>query len=651
MPSLLTENASKALERAYYEFVNEPRKGWVITDFLSQNACAGTILGLDTETTGLDPLRDRVRLIQLGSKDSALIVDLNAWRTGGERQVDWEAHGLRELKEYIEGPQPKILQNAAFDLNFLLGEGACVGGALFDTMIASKVYYNGQSQNKNDLGSIVQRALHYDLPKELQRADWSGEISGEMLHYAARDVICLPWLKAPLSEQLKKAPTKEGCSLWDVFLLELQALRPIALMQWHGFAFDREAAEELKEQLVHEAETLRIKFTEHLDQKIREKNPDNPHIWLPRNEDGSFNTNEKEKGSIRLGTKIYAGFNARSNQQMAKRFVQAGVLLPVDSTGKPSLDQNLLAEVRGYVDLVDEYLTWKTADTRVSSIEQLLNAVGPDGRIHCNYRQMGTDTGRLSAASPNLQQVNRSKEFRSKFIAQKGYSLVVADFSQVELRIAAMLSEEAVMIDAYVNERELHTETAMLLTGKKDAAEVTKAERTSAKISNFGLLYGAGPATLRKQAIAQYGVAMTHEEAKEIVDGFRKGYPTLYQWQQYEGGGQSKFVTTALGRRRFLQGFNDKYTTRINTQVQGTAGDISKSAIALLWQAIKQAPEDEARLIAMVHDELVLEVREGFEEKWMQILQNAMEEAGNAISPTVPIVAEASSGKTWADAK
>ena len=606
-------------------------------------------LGVDTETTGLDPLANQVRLVQVGSPDFALIIDLDGWRRPGERQVAWDKPGLRELKAFLESARPKVLQNAAFDLNFLAGEGVALGGPLFDTMVAAKLVNNGTG-SRNDLGSITERVLKVKLEKELQKANWGGEISEEMLHYAARDAVCLPMLVQPLVEALLGSKIKEGFTLWDLFQIEMEVLKPIALMQWHGFSFDQAGAAALRAQLDTEAETLKLVFLEHLDQEIRQRYPEEPEIWLPREEDGSFNTREKTSGSIRLGTKVYAGFNPRSAKQMAQRFEQAGILLEPDEKGNPSLDQNLLAFLRNDYALIDQYLTWKTAVTKVSSMDTLLESIGPDGRIHCNYKQMGTETGRLSAASPNLQQVNRSAEFRSKFVAAPGYVLVVADFSQIELRVAAELSGEERMIEAYKAGRDLHTETAALMTGVA-LEEVTKKQRTSAKVANFGLLYGAGPATLRKQAVAQYGIDMDIDEAKEIVNGFRSAYPTLYAWQMSEGNKTTKAVTTALGRRRMLMGFNDKYTTRINTQVQGTAGDIAKLAIRRLWREICQASADEAKLIAMVHDEIVLEVQENRVEHWSETLKRCMEVAGAEICTTVPIVAEVSHGLTWADAK
>lgn len=650
MPSKLVEQAVQALQRPDYDVVRGPQHAALLRRRISEIAAAGEPVGVDTETTGLDPRVDQVRLIQLGMKGFALIVDLNGWRKPGERAVPWEVEGLCDLKKLLEGAQRKILQNAAFDLNFLRGEGVVLGGLLFDTMVAAKLINNGTGA-KNDLGAIVERNLDFVMPKELQKSDWSGEISAEQFVYSARDAICLTHLAPLLSQKLRGDIMRGESTNWSVFTLEMRALRPIALMQWHGFGFDREGAEELRLSLTEESEALKTLFLEHLDQEIRRNLPDDPNAWLPRDgEGGPINTREKDSGSKRLGTKLLKGFNPRSPKQMAERFEQAGIMLPPDEKGTPSLDQNLLAFLRNSYELIDQYLNWKTAVTKVSNIEKLLESVGPDGRIHCNYRQMGTETGRLSAASPNLQQVNRGKDFRSKFVAAPGYLLVVADFSQVELRVAAELSGEERMLEAYRAGRDLHTETASLITGVP-LDKVTKEARTSAKMANFGLLYGAGPATLQKQAIAQYGVDMSREEAGEIVDGFRTAYPTLYAWQQVEGTKTTKAVQTALGRRRMLTGFNDKYTTRINTQVQGTAGDIAKLAIAKLWDSVVAAPADEARLIAMVHDEIVLEVKEGREEHWGSVLKHAMETAGAEICSKVPIEAEVSWGKTWADAK
>lgn len=931
-------------------------------------------LGVDTETTGLSPHSDRVRLIQVASPDVALVVDLEAFRSEGRRRVDWSQPGLKELAAWLSGGTPKVLQNAAFDLNFLRGEGIVLGGSIFDTMIASKVLNNGHP-NRNSLDAIAARELGAELSKEQQKADWGGELSAEMVLYAARDAAVLPQLVEPLKSKLKASKVGLG-TLWDVFRLEEQCLRAIAAMQWFGFRFDRARGEALREALQVKAQGLMEELLEVMQARLKALYPKEPGMWLPLDADGSFNTRTKDSGSIRLGTKKYAGFNPRSPQQMVEKLTALGVILPPNEKGVPSMDQNLLAFIRKDDDLIDRYLIWKEAATQVTHIEKLLDSVGPTGRIHANYRQVGTDTGRLSCiakgqkvlapngpipiedikvgdnvyalddegrplikrvlntwcngikevvrikweasghrepkygelvctadhlirtdegwikaaellpkqavwhlrrsatpdrprlyyrnkgckteqlvikeqyfgkiggawhihhkdhdktnncldnlevlthsdhcshharsrrpewlftpeviaksqknrvhktgadtcnwiaiskyqalrmiaksrgrltyiamdfdtfkrkckeldidvkkackrysskgiylnkrnvqavyeavgtvelaakylgigtrklnslmldfgilrtnhkvlsvtpcgealvydlevedahnfiaeeicvhncAGPNLQQVPREKEFRSLFIPENGWKLVVADFSQIELRVAAELSEEPRMLEAYRDERDLHTETAALIT-KKSGEEVTKEERTSAKLANFGLLYGAGAATLKKQAIAQYGIDISMKEAQELVKGFRTAYPRLYQWQVEAGEGTTRSVFTRYGRRRILVGRNDKFTTRINTQVQGTAGDIAKVAIAKLWQQLRRS-RGEARLIAMVHDEIVLEVKEGVVEKWAETLKRAMEEGGAVVCSQVPIVAEVDTGETWAEAK
>jgi DNA polymerase I len=648
MPVSAPSDHLRALEHPDYELVTGPTDSKLLQSrlkLLSQESA----LGVDTETTGLDPFDCQVRLIQIGSGHEAVLVDLNGWRTEGQREVPWHIPGLKELKAVLEGPIPKVLHNAAFDLVFLRAEGVKLHGPFFDSMIATKLINNGTGI-KNDLGSVTRRVLKVELSKELQKANWGGELTEEMLKYAARDVLVLPRLADTLGPILKGAEVKPGRTLMHLFRLEMKCLEPIALMQWHGFQFDAEKAMQLKDRLEVEAQEKLVDFLEQLDAELRRRHPEDEEKWLPRNADESFNTRAKTSGSVKKGTKVYAGFNARSGTQVKPRFQDAGMVLPVNDKGEPSLDQNLLAFLRAEIPLADLYLKWKEQMTAVSQIESLLKHQKADGRIHGSYRQMGAQTGRLSAAEPNLQQIKRDLEFRELFGARGRCKLVVADFSQIELRVAAELSGEERMRSAYRAGRDLHTETACLITGKT-ADEITKTERTSAKIVNFGLLFGSGPATLRKQAMSQYGVCLSHKEAKELVMAFRAAYPRLKEWQDEEGNKTTKAVFTLSGRRRILIGFDDKFTTRINTQVQGTAGDIAKIAISNLFDDLKNTSEEEAKLICMCHDEIVLEVAEDKVEKWQPILGAAMESAGNSVCSHVPIIAEGSFGDSWAEAK
>jgi DNA polymerase-1 len=613
-------------------------------------------LAIDTETTGLCPIINNIRTIQLAIPAHVIVIDTDNWRDIDDT-IDWTLAVPRLIKELLEtSASVKILQNAAFDLNMLRAEGVLVGGPIFDTMIASKVVNNGLDAG-NDLGSIVKRELAFELPKELQKAKWSADITHEMIQYAARDALVLLYLTSPLRNKLKKS-VRATSSLYDVFKLEMLCVRPIGYMQYHGFRLDLSTAFELRRQLNDEAAALKLKFLEDIDSTLHTKYPEDPEKWLPRDEDGTFNTREKASGSIRLGTKKYPGFNCNSPKQLALKLTDCGIILPPNpkagSSKKASpysLDQNLLAFLRDSHPLIDTYLTWKEKATLGSHIESLIQAVAPQtGRIHANYKQVGTDTSRLSCSSPNLQNVPRNKLFRSLFIAPEGYVLVGADYSQLELRVIAHLSNEPKMIEAYKNNADLHVKTVTLLTGKS-ADLVVPEDRVIGKAVNFGLNYGAGPATLRRQAKSQYGLDMEHNTAVLFVSKYREGYPTLYAWQKEVGGETTKAVFTAIGRRRFVVGAKDKYTVRINTRVQGTAGDIVKIAIADLYEQIVKSEPEEAYLISQVHDELIMCVREGTEDKWKKILEDVMVAASDLILPRVPMVVEAHVGNNWAELK
>ena len=216
------------------------------------------------------------------------------------------------------------------------------------------------------------------------------------------------------------------------------------------------------------------------------------------------------------------------------------------------------------------------------------------------------------------------------------------------------------MIEAYRAGRDLHTETAarMLDTDPSelqnlvdDGDENANAARKSAKILNFGMLFGSGPATVQRQAIAQYGVNWTEDEAGERVKAFREAYPIFYKWQQRTGNETTSAVFTKLGRRRMTVGMRREYTGRLNTPIQGTAGDITKLALRNIWRDLVAAPPGQAVLLSVVHDEIILEVKEGFTGKWEKLLSAAMVAGGEELIHSLPIIADAGSGDTWAEAK
>ena len=602
------------------------------------------MLGVDTETTGLNPLTDWVRLVQIAIPNFALVVDLNAYRDGVHRQVDWDRPGARLIREILEGTKrAKVLQNGPFDLNFLWQEGIDLGGELHDTMFASKVINNGTGA-KNDLGSIHKRVLGKELPKEQQKADWSDTITPKMVAYAGSDAECLTRIMPILLDTLKKSKVTNSITLHDVYHLEQQAIRPVARMQKNGFWFDIEQGTLLKEELDMAAFDLRTEFATKIDIRLREKYPNEPEKWLPRDPDGSFNLRIKDSGSIRLGTKVYKGFNPASTAQVIEKFTEVGVVLRPNEKGKLSLDQNLLAFLANTEPLIKAYLDMKQALTLSSFAEKLMKAVAHDGRIHSRYNLMGAETGRMSCADINVQQIPRDKRFRKLFKPAPGMKLIVADYSAMELRMAAEISGEPKMINAFKEGADMHKATASLMMALPPE-EITKEMRTAGKVCNFALLYGAGAATLQRQAVSQFGLDWTKAQSKEYVDLFRKAYPDLKKWQDAQGTSTTEAVLTKYGRRRFLYGHNDKYTTRLNTPVQGSSGDIAKIAVVMLEELMVK--DDSAKLICVCHDELVVESIPEKADYWAEMVVKCMEDAGNLVCKKVPIKAEVAVGDDW----
>ena len=654
MPSTQAIQNKKDLSNPDFDFVYKESQIPFMVSRLKELAQYEGWLGVDTETSGLDPHRDRVELIQIASEDYCLIVDLNLFRAEESgvtrvtpRAVSWEQDGAMQLKALLESSKTKVLQNAQFDLNFLAAEGVVVKGSIFDTMLCARVLNNGSGW-KNDLGSLVKRYLKVEIDKSNQKEDWTQRpLPEDMLQYAARDAICLPRMAPLIKQSLIES------KMWEIAKFELECLRPIASMSFNGLGFDRHEATLRQEQLEAARTARRDALVHLLDERMKARGSEG----LPRDEDGSFNLRAKDEGKIRDGTKKYKGFNPDSPVQMANALMAAGVMLRPNEKGKYTVDQNLLALVRRDMkesglntDLIDAYLEWKEQATLCKHIKTLLEAAGDRDRICASYRQLGTETGRLSCAGPNLQQVPRGETFRSLFPARPGHKMVVADYSQVELRVAADLSQEPAMMHAINNGQDLHTTTACLMLGKQPD-EIEKSERQSAKIANFGLLFGAGPGTLLKQAIAQYGVEWTEQEAKTIVNQWHAAYPGLRKWQLETGERETGAIFTKSGRRRLcLTERSGKFTTRINTEVQGTAGDITKGALVRVWKYLKAYP-GEARLVGCVHDEILLEVKDEFVDQWKERLVKAMENAGKALITSVPISAEVDAGPTWADAK
>jgi DNA polymerase-1 len=264
-----------------------------------------------------------------------------------------------------------------------------------------------------------------------------------------------------------------------------------------------------------------------------------------------------------------------------------------------------------------------------------------DGRIFAKWNPLGTAAGRSSCKEPNLQQVPKDLRYRQCFAARPGRVLVKADYSQLQLRIACRVAKEKRMLEAYQRGEDLHTLTAKSITGK---AEVTKADRQTAKAVNFGLLFGLGVKGLQSHAKKEYGLDLSQDEAETYRARFFETYPALKEWHKREGRSHATECRTRLGRRRLLDN-QTPYTHRLNSPVQGDEADGAKQALALLWERREQCPG--AFPVLFVHDEIVIEADADQAEAAKAWLLTAMHDGMKDILAPVPCVVEAQIVPSW----
>jgi len=529
------------------------------------------VIGLDTETTDLDPHRGRIRLIQLATPGQVYLVDASRV-------------GIHLLRPVLESPQPKVLHNAKFDLQFLLACGLEVNN-VFDTMLADQVLRG--SKGYRGLADLAREYLVVVLDKALQKADWTvAELTPVMLEYAAQDAAVLPHLYEHLVQALKR----EG--LLRVAKLENRAVPAVAWLEFSGVPFDADAWRVLADGAL--AELLRLE-DELNDLAGREINWDSPH-------------------------------------QLLNLLRERGLELPntTENTLKAHQADPLVAKLLEYREAAKRCNTYGL---------DFLSYIHPiTGRIHADWHQIGADSGRMSCNGPNLQNIPRNRNYRACFRAPEGRVLVKADYSQIELRIAAEISQDKRMLEAYRQGADLHELTSRLVLGR---SEVTKEDRQAAKALNFGLIYGMGPASLREYAASGYQVSWTEEEARRFWEAFFKAYPGINRWHEAQPKGPITTVTLA-GRKRFGV---EKFTEKLNTPVQGTGADGLKAALALLWETRHQCPS--ARPVLAVHDEIVIECDETEAEAAKDWLVASMQRGMEAFLKRVPVVVEAVIAKDW----
>jgi len=362
-----------------------------------------------------------------------------------------------------------------------------------------------------------------------------------------------------------------------------------------------------------------------------------------------------------LESRIYfhAGreFNIQSPKQLGEVLFDT-LKLPHAKKTKTGYSTNaeILEKLRPYHEIIEDILDYRQVTKLKSTYaDGLLKLADENGRIHTNFKQTGTATGRLSSAEPNLQNIPvrtaLGRELRRFFLPSgEDYVIVDADYSQIELRLLAHISEDTNMIQAFRNGADIHTSTAATVFGVSPE-EVTPEMRKRAKAVNFGIMYGIGAFSLSDD------IGVSRAQAQEFIDRYLEGFPRIdaYLKKVIREGYDNGYVTTLFGRRRYipeLLGTNkmqQKFGERVamNSPIQGTAADIIKLAMIRVHQKLKESGLD-ARLILQVHDELLLESHVSCAEQAKELLREAMEQA---VSYSVPLDVDIHIGKTWFEAK
>jgi len=556
------------------------------------------VIGVDTETTSLDPFRGRVRLIQLATPDQTLVIDLF-------QLPALEHRGLRELLSF---DRPiKAFHNAKFDVKMLLHHFDVEVRGLFDTYLASQLIGAGRTEGGHGLAAVSDRHLGELVDKSMQLSDWSGPLSDVQYEYAAKDAALMLPLYARLSARLYEL------SLQEVARLEFDCVLPMAAMELAGMALDAECWRHLVVNLEHAHELLS-------DELKRELAAGVPQLTLfgePPN------------------------INLDSPTQVMEALDRMGI--KVEGTRSWQL-QPLSKEHRA----IEKLLEYRSVQKLLSSYgAAVLDHINPvTGRIHADFRQMGATGGRMSCSDPNLQQVPNTPEYRACFRAPAGRKLVIADYSQIELRILADWSQDTALVKALMSGEDLHRVTASQMLGIA-LEEVSKEQRAAAKQLNYGIMYGLGAQGLG----ARIGCSL--EDAEVLLRKYFDAYSGVASFLR---DAADRAVTDRETRTRsgrliyFSFDANDRAQVagaqRLgkNAPIQGSSADITKRALVLLYESLK--PID-AKIVNCIHDEIVIEAAEEQAEEVAAILEREMIEAAREFIRSVPVTVDVAIADAW----
>ena len=570
-------------------------------------------VSIDTETTSTDAIS--AELVGL----SFSVEEKKAFYVAVPANYEEALKIVQIFKPLYESDKiMKIGQNIKYDYEVLTRYGVTLQGKMFDTMIA---HYLIQPELHHNMDYMAETLLGYQTihieellgPKGKKQKNMRDLSPADIYEYAAEDADITLRLKNVLEPRLKELGVEE--LFWNI---EMPLVRVLADMELNGVCLDTEALQD----------TSKI-FTERMKQYEQE-------IYKEAGEEFNISS-PKQVGDILFG-KLQI-MDKPKKTKTGQYVTSEEVLQSLES--KSPIVRNIL-NYRGMKKLLSTY---------IDALPKLINP--RTGHIHTSFNQALTATGRLSSSDPNLQNIpvrtDDGKEIRKCFIPEEGCLFFSADYSQIELRIMAHLSEDENMMEAFREGHDIHRATAAKIW-HVDIDKVTDAQRKKAKQANFGIIYG----------ITTYGLAQRMDipngEAKELIEGYFRTFPKVKAYMEHakEEARAKGYAETLFHRRRYLADINSRNATvrgfaernAINAPIQGTEADIIKVAMVRIWERFKKEGI-RSKMILQVHDELNFSV---FPEEREQVERIVIEEMQNAYPLNVPLIADAGWGKNWLEA-
>ena len=581
---------------------------------LAQALQASASFCFDTETTGIEPMKSE--LVGL----SFSIAAHEGWYVPVPAGREATKNMLQPLKPLFEqADKPKIGQNIKFDILMLKQYDIEVQGFLYDTML---MHYLLDPEGSHNMTALSHAYLHYQPveiealigKKGVRQGSMSQAPLEKIAEYAAEDADITWQLKPALETELVKN------NLFDLYkTIEMPLVYVLADMEFEGVKIDVPALHEY-------AKELQIQL-QRLDKEIKElSGAPELNIASPK----------------QLGAVLFDKLRLPSQKKTR--------------TKQYATDEKTLQSLEGTHPVISKILSFRSLHKLLSGyIETLPELVNKrTGKIHTTYNQFVTSTGRLSSHNPNLQNIpirdENGREIRKAFIASDAqHVLLSVDYSQIELRLMAHLSEDQHMLEAFGRNEDIHAATAAKIF-HEPLSQVTREQRRQAKPANFGIIYGISHFGLAQQ------LQVSREEARKLINGYFSTYPGVksYMDNAILSAEQHGFVTTIFGRIRKLRDIHSRNMTvrsyaqrnAINAPIQGSAADIIKIAMIRVHEQLQQQ-RLQSRLILQVHDELVLDVYLPELEKVKKIVQHEME---NAVPLKVPLLAEMGIGNNWLEA-